>query len=132
MKIVVIGGSGLIGSKLVALLRAGGHEVISASPASGVNTLTGEGLADGATVRLSPAEVQPIASDDVAAAMAHYSVGEPVNGIVEIAGPERLRLCDLVQRYLAATADPRPVVADVHARHFGAELQGDTLVPGAG
>lgn len=231
MKIVVIGGSGLIGSKLVALLRAGGHEVISASPASGVNTITGEGLAevlvgthvvvdvanspsfedkpvleffqtsgrnllaaeaaagvahhvalsvvgadrlaesgyfrgkiaqeasiragsvpytivqstqffeflggiaqsgtDGDSVRLSPAYVQPIASDDVAAAMAHYTLAAPVNGIVEIAGPERVRLSDLVQRYLLATGDARPVVPDVHARYFGAELRDDTLMPGA-
>ena len=229
MKIVVIGGSGLIGSKLVARLRRQDHEVLAASPASGVNTITGEGLAaalagaqvvvdvanspsfedkavleffetsgrnllaaeaaagvrhhvalsvvgtdklaasgyfrgkiaqekliragnvpytivqstqffeflggivqsgaEGQTVRLSPAFVQPIASDDVADAMAHYTLGEPVNGVVEIAGPERVRLSDLVQRYLKATNDPRTVVADVHARYFGADLQDDTLVP---
>ena len=230
MKIVVIGGSGLIGSKLVNNLRALGNEVIAASPASGVNTITGEGLAevlagtqvvvdvanspsfedkavleffqtsgrnllaaeekagvkhhvalsvvgtdrlvesgyfrgkiaqeklireskipytivhstqffeflggiaqsgtDGNTVHLSPAFVQPIASDDVAAAMADFSVGTPVNGVVEIAGPERVRLSELVQRYLSKTKDPRTVVADVHARYFGAELKDDTLVPG--
>jgi len=229
MKIVVIGGSGLIGSKLVTRLRQQGHEVLAASPASGVNTITGEGLAealagaqivvdvanspsfedkavleffetsgrnllaaeaaagvkhhvalsvvgtdrlsasgyfrgkiaqekliragkipytivhstqffeflggivqsgaDGQTVRLSPAYVQPIVSDDVADAMAHYTLGAPVNGVVEIAGPERVRLSELVQRYLKATDDPRTVVADVHARYFGAELQDDTLVP---
>jgi uncharacterized protein YbjT (DUF2867 family) len=230
MKIVVIGGSGLIGSKLVALLRARGHEVIAASPASGVNTLTGEGLDEamrgtqvvvdvanspsfedqavleffqtsgrnllaaeaaagvkhhvalsvvgtdrlaesgyfrgkivqeklireagipytivhstqfleflggiaqsatqGQQVRLSTAFVQPIASDDVAAAMADYTLGEPVNGVVEIAGPERVRLADLVQRFLTRTQDSRTVVPDPQARYFGAALQDDTLVPG--
>jgi uncharacterized protein YbjT (DUF2867 family) len=229
MKIVVIGGSGLIGSKLVNILRQRGHEAVAASPASGVNTITGEGLAEvlagthvvvdvanspsfedkavleffetsgrnllaaeaaagvlhhvalsvvgtgllaesgyfrgkiaqeklikagkipytivhstqfmeflggiaqsgteGQTVRLSPAFVQPISSDDVAAAMADYTLGAPVNGTVEIAGPEKVRLSDLVQRFLTASADPRKVVADPHARYFGAELQDNTLVP---
>ncbi|WP_431510103.1 SDR family oxidoreductase [Variovorax sp. DAIF25] len=230
MKIVVIGGSGLIGSKVVDRLREAGHEVVAASPASGVNTLTGEGLdaalagaqvvldvanspsfedqavleffqtsgrnllaaeakagvrhhvalsvvgtdrlsesgyfrgkiaqealiraanipytivhstqffeflgsiaqsgADGNTVHLSPAFVQPIASDDVAAAVADYTLGAPRQGVVEIAGPERVRLSDLVQRYLKASNDPRTVVPDVKTRYFGALLQDDTLVPG--
>ena len=230
MKIVVIGGSGLIGSKVVERLRAGGHEVIAASPASGVNTFTGEGLdqvlegaqvvldvanspvfqgkevleffqaagrnlmaaeakagvkhhlalsvvgtdrlpdsdyfrakmeqerlireskipytiihstqfleflgsiaqsgADGDKVRLSPAFVQPIAADDIATAVADYTVGPPLNSMVEVAGPERVRLSDLVQRFLTASNDPRTVVPDVHARYFGAELKDDTLVPG--
>jgi uncharacterized protein YbjT (DUF2867 family) len=231
MKIVVIGGTGLIGSKLVNILRERGHDAIAASPASGVNTVTGEGLAaalagtdvvvdvanspsfaddavlaffqasgtnllreeaiagvkhhvalsvvgtdrlsesgyfrgkiaqekliresglpytivhstqffeflggiaqsgtDGQTVRLSPAYVQPISSDDVAIAMADVTLGKPLNGIVEIAGPDRIRLSDLVQQYLIATKDTRTVVADVHARYFGAELADTTLVPGA-
>ena len=230
MKIVVIGGSGLIGSKLVKNLDQLGHEVISASPASGVNTITGEGLAEvlagtdvvvdvanspsfedkavleffetsvrnlleaeaaagvkhhvalsvvgtdrlaesgyfrgkiaqeklikaspipytivhstqffeflggiaqsgtqGDTVHLSPAFVQPISSEDVAAAVADVTIGEPLNGTVEIAGPERLRLSDLVQRYLTEMNDPRKVVSDVHARYFGAELTDEMLVPG--
>lgn len=229
MKIVVIGGSGLIGSKLVNILRQRGHEAVAASPASGVNTLTGQGLAEvlagtqvvvdvanspsfedkavleffetsgrnllaaeaaagvthhialsvvgtdklvesgyfrgkiaqeklikagkipytivqstqfmeflggiaqsgteGQTVRLSPAFVQPISSDDVAAAMADFTLGAPVKGTVEIAGPEKVRLSDLVQRFLAASNDPRKVVADPQARYFGAELKDDTLVP---
>jgi uncharacterized protein YbjT (DUF2867 family) len=229
MKIVVIGGTGLIGSKLVGILRARGHEAVAASPDSGVNTLTGEGLdaalagadvvvdvanspsfADDAvlaffttsghnllaaarkagvkhhvalsvvgterlaqsgyfrakiaqerliresglpytivhstqffeflggiaasagqadTITLSPAFIQPIASSDVAAAVADVALGAPVNGIVEIAGPDRFRLADLVRDYLAAKKDPRTVRADVHARYFGAELQDDTLVP---
>jgi uncharacterized protein YbjT (DUF2867 family) len=229
MKIVVIGGTGLIGSKLVHILRARGHEAVAASPDSGVNTLTGEGLdaalagadvvvdvanspsfADDAvlaffttsghnllaaarkagvkhhvalsvvgterlaqsgyfrakiaqerliresglpytivhstqffeflggiaasagqadTITLSPAFIQPIASSDVAAAVADVALGAPVNGIVEIAGPDRFRLADLVRDYLAAKQDPRTVRTDVHARYFGAELQDDTLVP---
>jgi uncharacterized protein YbjT (DUF2867 family) len=229
MKIVVIGGTGLIGSKLVTLLQARGHEALAASPNSGVNTLTGEGLdaalegcdvvvdvanspsfADDAvleffttsgrnllaaarragvkhhvalsvvgtqrladsgyfrakiaqeelirasglpytivhstqffeflggiaasagqddTIALSPAFIQPIASDDVAAALADVVLGAPVNGIVEIAGPDRFRLSDLVRDYLAVKGDTRTVRADVHARYFGAELKEDTLVP---
>ena len=231
MKIVIIGGTGLIGSKLVTLLRARGHEAIAASPNSGVNTLTGEGLdaalagadivvdvanspsfadeavleffttsgrnllaaaaragvkhhvalsvvgterlaesgyfrgkiaqekliresglpytivhstqffeflggiaasaAAGDTIRLSPAWIQAISSDDVALAMADFTLGEPVNGIIEIAGPEKTRLSDLVRRYLDFKQDGRAVVADKHARYFGATLQEDTLVPGA-
>jgi uncharacterized protein YbjT (DUF2867 family) len=84
---------------------------------------------DGQTVRLSPAFVQPIASDDVAAAMADLTLGAPINGTVEIAGPERVRLAELVRRYLTAIGDSRKVVADPQARYFGAELKDDTLVP---
>ncbi len=232
MKIVVIGGTGLIGSKLVAILQQRGHEVIAASPASGVNTITGEGLAevlagasivvdvanspsfedqavlaffqtsgrnllaaeaaagvahhvalsvvgtdrlaesgyfrgkiaqeelirasglpytivhstqffeflggiaqsgsDGDVVRLSPAYVQPISSDDVAAAVADYTLGAPVNGIVEIGGPDRYRLSELVQQYLTQKSDPRKVVADPQARYFGALLGDLTLMPADG
>jgi uncharacterized protein YbjT (DUF2867 family) len=230
MKIVVIGGSGLIGTQLVNKLRELGHEVVAASPTSGVNTITGEGLAealagaqvvvdvanspsfedkavlaffetsgrnllaaeaaagvghhvalsvvgtdrllqsgyfrakmaqeelikaskvpytilrstqffeflngiaqsatDGHTVRLSPAVVQPVVSDDVAAAMADVTLGAPVNGTIELAGPERLRLDELVRRFLTATQDPREVVTDVHARYFGVELNDQSLTPG--
>lgn len=230
MKIVVIGGTGLIGSKLVDILRQRGHEALAASPNSGVNTMTGEGLdqalagadivvdvanspsfaddavlefftvsgrnlldagkragirhhvalsvvgtdrladsgyfrakivqeklirdsglpytivhstqffefldgivasaGEGDTIGLSPAFVQPIASSDVALAMADFSLGKPVNGVVEIGGPERFRLAELVQRYLQLKGDPRKVATDVHARYFGAELQEETLVPG--
>ena len=230
MKIVVIGGSGLIGTKLVYRLRQEGHEVIAASPASGVNTITREGLAealsgaqvvvdvanspsfedkavleffetsgrnllaaeaaagvghhvalsvvgtdrlpdsgylraklaqenlikaskipytilrstqffeflngiaqsatDGQTVRLSPALLQPVVSDDVAAVLADLTLGAPVNGTVELAGPERIGLDELVRRYLSAKQDARQVVADVHARYFGAELNDQSLTPG--
>jgi uncharacterized protein YbjT (DUF2867 family) len=84
----------------------------------------------GQTVHLSPALVQPIASDDVAAALADVTVGAPVNGTVEIAGPERVRLDELVGRFLSATQDPRQVVTDVHARYFGVELNDQSLTPG--
>jgi uncharacterized protein YbjT (DUF2867 family) len=230
MKIVVIGGSGLIGKKLVNNLRHHGHEVLAASPSSGVNTLTGEGLAealagaqvvidvanspsfedkavlhffetagsnllaaeatagvghhvalsvvgtdrllasgyfrakmaqeklikasripytilrstqffefvssiaqsatDGQTVRLSPALVQPIVSDDVAAALAAVAVEEPVNGTVELAGPELIRLDELVRRFLSANRDARKVTTDVHALYFGTELNDQSLTPG--
>lgn len=232
MKILVIGGTGLIGSKLVKLLVERGHEAVAASPATGVNTITGEGLdqalagvdtvvdvanspsfedravleffqvsgrnllaaearagvrhhvalsvvgthrlaesgyfrgkiaqeeliwaggipytivhstqffeflggivqsgAQGGELRLSPALVQPIASDDVALAMANATLGAPVNGTIEIAGPKRHRLADLAQTYLEKTGDTRRVTADAGARYFGALLSDETLVPGPG
>ncbi|CAM5776201.1 NmrA family transcriptional regulator [Labrys miyagiensis] len=228
MKIVIIGGTGLIGSKTVDRLRRQGHEAIAASPNTGVDTLTGEGLGEalsgaqavidlanspsfedkavmaffetsgrnlmaaekaagvrhhvalsivgterlqdsgyfraklvqekliegsgipytivhstqfmeflpgiaqsgtvGESVRLSPAYVQPIASDDVADAMADVAVGRPVNGMVEIAGPERGRLSEFVARYLRVSGDSRKVVADPDARYFGAHLEDGSLV----
>jgi len=230
MKIVVIGGSGLIGTKLVSRLRQKGHEVVAASPNSGVNTITGEGLADalagaqvvvdvanspsfedravleffqtagrnllaaeaaagvrhhvalsvvgtdrlpdsgylraklaqenlikaskipytivrstqffeflngiaqsstvGQTVRLSPALLQPIASDDVAAALADATLGAPVNGTIEVAGPERLPLDELARRYLSAIQDRRQVVGDAKARYFGTVINDQSLTPG--
>jgi uncharacterized protein YbjT (DUF2867 family) len=230
MKIVIIGGSGLIGTKLVNMLRDRGQEALAASPTSGVNTLTGAGVAEvlkgaqvvvdvtnspsfedaavlnffetstrnllraeadagvghhvalsvvgadrlpdsgymrakvaqetliqsakvpytivratqffeflgaiagpstgGDTVRLPPALMQPIASDDVAAALADVAVGRPVNGMVEVAGPEPLPMDALVRRFLRAHQDTRQVVADVHARYFGTELNDQSLTPG--
>jgi uncharacterized protein YbjT (DUF2867 family) len=229
MKIVVIGGSGLIGSKLVAWLGEHGHEAVSASPQSGVNTLTGEGLAevvDGAQVvvdvsnspsfddaavleffetstrnlldaeaaagvghhvaltivgttrpndigyfhakraqekliegssipyslvhatqffeflgriadssmsdgkvHLPPVLFQPMAADDVVAAVGRTAVGEPLDGMIEVAGPDRGRFDEIVRRYLAFHGDPREVVADPHAPYFGAEVGETTLVP---
>lgn len=79
-------------------------------------------------VHLSPAFVQPIASDDVADAMADVALEPPVNGLIEIAGPERFRLNELVARYLEATGDARPVVADQQAKYFGARTEDLTLV----
>jgi len=230
MKIVVIGGTGLIGTKLVNNLRKRGHEVLPASPKSGVNTFTGEGLVEaltgaqvvvdvanapqwddkavleffetagrnllaaeaaagvkhhvalsvvgadrlpasgylrakvaqenlikasgipftivrstqffefvkgiaqsateGQTVRLSPGLMQPIAADDVAAALTDVAVGEPVNGTIEIAGPEPIRMDEFVRRFLSATRDQRKVTTDVHALYFGAELNDQSLTPG--
>jgi uncharacterized protein YbjT (DUF2867 family) len=231
MKIVVIGGSGLIGTKVVKNLRQRGHEVVPASPSSGINTLTGEGLAEALTgaqvvvdvanspsfedkaaleffetsghnllaaeaaagvqhhialsvvgtdrllasgyfrakmaqenlikaskipytilcatqffdfvsaiaqsatekqtVRLSPALLQPVASDDVAATLADIAVEKPLNGMIELAGPEPIRLDELVRRFFKATRDPRKVITDVHALYFGLELNDQSLTPGA-
>lgn len=230
MKIVVIGGTGLIGSKTVERLRKRGHEVVAASPNSGVNTITGEGLAEavagaevvvdlanspsfeekavlaffetsgrnllaaeaaagvkhhvalsvvgterlqgvgyfrgkmvqenlikasgipytivqatqffefmgaiaqtgtiGQTAHLSSALMQPIAADDVADVMADTALSTPRNGTIEIAGPERARLNELVGRFLKATNDPRTVVADKGTDYFGAEMNDQSLVPG--
>ena len=228
MKIVVIGGTGLIGSKTVAILRQGGHEVVAASPKSGVNTITGEGLkeamadtqvvidlanspsfedgavleffqtsgrnllpaeaaagvrhhvalsivaidrtdngyfrakvaqeklvetsgipytiirstqfleflggiaaasADGNIVRLSPGLFQPIAADDVAANVADVARAPPRNGIVEIAGPERAPLNEIVARYLKTVGDPREVVRDPEARLYSGRVEERSLVP---
>jgi len=229
MRIVVIGGTGLIGSKLVKELRERGHEVIAASPASGVNTLTGEGLAEvlhgasvvvdvsnspsfeekaamnffttstrnlleyatnarvghyvalsvvgterildspylraknaqetliksaglpytivhatqffefiariaddatvGTTVKVPPVLIQPMAADDVARAIARVAVGAPANGTVELAGPQPFRFDELIRLGLRARNDRREVVADPHARYFGAELGERSLVP---
>jgi uncharacterized protein YbjT (DUF2867 family) len=229
MKIVVIGGTGLIGSKLVAWLLEQGHEAVPASPSLGVNTITGEGVAaamegasvvvdvsnspsfeygaaleffqtstrnlqaaevatgvghhvalsvvgtdrlaesgyfrakiaqealikastipysivhatqffefiksiaddatDGNTVRLASVLFQPIASDDVAKAVGRTAVGPPVNGVIEVGGPEQFRLDGLIGRFLGSRDDPREVVADPQALYFGAVLSERTLVP---
>jgi uncharacterized protein YbjT (DUF2867 family) len=231
MKIAVIGGTGLIGSKLVKKLREHGQEVIAASPSSGVNTLTGEGLADalkgasvvvdvtnspswedaavlkffetstrnllgyeaaagvghhvalsvvgterllesgffraklvqenrikessisysiiratqffefiknigdfsteGNKVCLPPVLFQPMAADDVASAIGRIATSSPVNGTVEIGGPEQFRLDELIRRDLAAREDPREVISDPHARYFGIEVSERTLIPNA-
>jgi uncharacterized protein YbjT (DUF2867 family) len=87
---------------------------------------------DGDTVRLAPVLIQPMAADDVARAVSQVSVGSPVNGIVEVAGPEQFRLDELIRRGLSARDDPREVIADPHARYFDAELAERTLLPGDG
>lgn len=230
MKIVVIGGSGLIGTKLVKILRAEGHETIAASPNSGVNTITGEGLADvmtgaqivvdvanspsfedkavmdffmtsgrnllaaeaaagvghhvalsvvgsdrlpdsgylraklaqetivkgsgipytilrstqffefidtivqsgtsGDEVRLPHGLIQPVMSDDVAAALAEIAVAAPLNDTVEIGGPEALPMDELARRVLTAKRDKRRVIADADARYFGTKLDKSSLTPG--
>jgi len=92
-------------------------------------------IADGATVgntvRLAPVLIQPMAAEDVASAVARTAVGAPINGIVEVAGPEQFRLDELVRRALAARHDPRKVAADPQTRYFGAKLGERMLVPGA-
>jgi uncharacterized protein YbjT (DUF2867 family) len=232
MKIVVIGGSGLIGSRLVSKLREQGHEAVAASPKSGVDTITCEGLSEalkgasvvvdvtnspswedaavmkffetstrnqlsyeavagvkhhvalsvvgtermlasgffrakmaqenlikaspipytiiratqffefvkgiadfsteGNKVRLPSALIQPMAADDVASAVGRVATGAPVNGMVEVGGPEKFRLDELARKYLAATKDPREVVADPKARYYGIEVSEKTLVPDDG
>ena len=89
-----------------------------------------QSAAVGQTVRPSPALLQPIMSDDVADAVADVAAGAPVNGTIEIAGPERVPLDDMVRRYLSAKHDPRKVIADTHARYFGTELDDRSLTPG--
>jgi uncharacterized protein YbjT (DUF2867 family) len=229
MKIVVIGGTGLIGSKTVAILRQRGHEAVAASPNTGVNTITGAGLKealagtqvvidlanspsfedkavleffqtsgrnlhaaeaaagikhhvalsivgtdrtpdngyfrakvaqeklienskipytiirstqfidfigriadssmDGKVARVSPGLFQPIASDDVAAAVADVALAAPRNGIVEIAGPDRAPFNEIVARYLKGVGDPRQVVRDPEARYYGGRVEERSLVP---
>ena len=229
MKLVIIGGTGLIGSKLVARLREHGHEAVPASPDTGVNTLTGQGLAEvlqgasvvvdvsnspsfeaaavmqffttstrnllkcsagagvrhyvalsvvgteripdsgylraknaqetlikgagipysivhatqffefikriadeatvGTTVRLPHVLIQPMAADDVAKAVGRIAVGAPLNGTVEVAGPQQFRFDELIRKGLGARNDPREVVVDPHARYFGAELGERSLIP---
>jgi uncharacterized protein YbjT (DUF2867 family) len=95
-----------------------------------------EHIADAATegdsIRVAPVLVQPIAADDVASALARVALGAPLNGIVEIAGPEQFRLDDLIRRALGARLDQRHVIADPHALYFGGQLGERTLVPGDG
>jgi uncharacterized protein YbjT (DUF2867 family) len=81
------------------------------------------------TVRLSPALMQPIAADDVAAALTGLALAEPLNGTIEIAGPEPIRMDELARRFLSATRDPRKVITDVHAQYFGTELNDQSLTP---
>jgi uncharacterized protein YbjT (DUF2867 family) len=230
MKIVVIGGTGLIGSKLLIKLREHGHETVAAAPNTGVNTVTGEGLAealagasvvvdvsnapdwesnavlrffetstrnlltyeeaagvghhivlsivgtehmlesgyfrakfaqenlikassiphsivratqfyefvkgiadfstDGNEIRLPPVLFQPMAADDVASAVSMVAVGAPANGIIEIAGPEKFRLDELVGRRLASLKDPRKIISDPNAPYAGAKINEKTMLPG--
>ena len=110
MKIVVIGGSGLIGKKLVARLRERGHQVVPASPSSGVNAVTGQGLSEA----LAGAQV----------------VVDAANGMLEIAGPEAIPMDELVRRFLAASRDARQVIADPQARYYGIAVDDRSLTPG--
>ncbi len=229
MKIVVVGGTGLIGSKVASLLSARAHEVVVASPSTGVNSVTGEGLeaalrgahvvvdvtnapsfdpsevmeffkastrnlmaaektagvkhhvllsivgtdglpgngyfvakaaqealieesgipytivratqfmefmgtiadagTSGGEARLSVGHFQPIAADDLAGLLVEAITSPPVNAIVDVAGSERGRMCDIIERYLKAIGDPRKVVADPAAGYFGSPLAQNSLVP---
>jgi len=120
VKVLVIGGTGLMGSKVVAKLNDHGHAAIAASPEPGVNTLTGEGLADAQT----GAQVV-----DVATAVARTAISQPAGGILDVAGPNRYPLDDLVRTRLRARNDPRRVVTDPRARYFGVVLDDQMLVP---
>jgi uncharacterized protein YbjT (DUF2867 family) len=86
----------------------------------------------GNTVRLAHVLIQPMAAEDVASAVADVTVGPPVNGIIEVAGPQQFRLDDLVRSALGERHDPREVITDPHAPYSGAELHERTLVPAAG
>jgi len=232
MKVVVIGGSGLIGSNVVARLSHAGHEVVAASPKHGIDVISGHGLAEalegaqvvvdvanspsfekdaaiaffqtagrnllaaekaagvehhlalsvvgterlqqsgyfcakavqealveaspipytllratqffefvgsivdqstvGDEVHISPALIQPIAADDVAAALADLAVGMPINGMVEVAGQDRIPMDELARKYLAQRNDRRKVIATIRARYFGSELDDHTLTAGEG
>lgn len=229
MKILIIGGTGLIGSKVVANLRQLGYEVLAGSPSTGINAMTGEGLADavkgaqvvidlsnspsfedkavldffetsgrnllaaeqaagvkhhialsvvgtermlasgyfrakmaqenlikasklpytivrstqffeflggiaqygtvGNEIRLSPAHVQPISSDDIAAIVSDTALAQPLNGTFDAAGPEKIGLADLMQRYLSALGDRRFVVPDPNAAYYGARINDRSLTP---
>src|SRR2546429_298864 len=140
MKIVVIGGTGLIGSKIVPLLRQRGHQVVAAPPHNRGNSITGEGPPNSPAplpskggeerrVGLPPGFSQPTAADDVAAITADVALAAPRNGIIEIAGPERAPFNEIVARYLKALGEPRVVVSDPEARYWGGRVEERSLVP---
>jgi uncharacterized protein YbjT (DUF2867 family) len=106
-----------MGSKVVAKLNDHGHAAIAASPEPGVNALTGEGLADALT------------GAQVATAVARTAISQPVGGILEVAGPDRYPLDDVVRTRLRASNDTRRVVTDPRARYFGVVLDDQMLVP---
>src|SRR5437773_2564983 len=145
MKIVVLGGTGLIGSKVVNLLRARGNEVVAASPSQGINSITGEGLTEALTGAQVVVDVtnSPSFEDKavleffetstrtvLAANLAKIAVAKPLNGTIEIAGPDAVPFDELVREYLVAHHDPRSVATDEQARYFGTMLEERSLVPG--
>src|SRR5439155_1116102 len=134
MKIVVIGGSGLIGSKLVSKLREQGHEAVAASPKSGVNSITCEGLAEALKGASVVVDVTNSPSWEDAAVMTFFetSTGNLLayGAAAEVGGPEKFRLDELVRQFLAARKDPREVVPDPQALYYGVKLSENTLLPG--
>jgi uncharacterized protein YbjT (DUF2867 family) len=149
MKVVVIGGNGLIGKKVVTNLRRRGHEAVAASRSSGVDTVTGEGLAgalagaavvvdvsnapsweDAAVLAFFETSSRNLLSAEAAAAVADAALAEPLNGTVDLAGPEAIRQDELVRRFLVATGDARTVVADPQSLYFGLTVDDRSLTPG--
>ena len=106
------------------------YSIVHASPFFDSVKSVAEAATDGNAIRVAPVLVQPMAPDDVAMAVGRIAEGSPVNGIVEIAGPEQFHLDMLIRRVLSARNDPREVISDPHARYFGAELSERSLVPG--
>src|SRR2546423_73486 len=127
MRIVVIGGTGRVGANVVRRLVFEGHDAVPASPSTGVDTVTGKGLAE----VMTGTDVV-VAADDVAATVAELATGAPVEGRVELGGPEALGIDAWARRLFAATGDERTVVSDLHARYFGTELKAGELTPGDG
>ena len=123
MKIVVIGGSGLNASSIpYTIVRATQFFEFAGSIA--------QSATDGQSVRLPSALMQPIVSDDVAAALAEIAVERPLNGTIELAGPEPIRMDELVRRFLIANRDARKVITDVRAGYFGTAINDQSLTPG--
>ena len=127
MKIVVIGGTGLIGSKLVNRLNMSGHTILAAAPGLGINTLTGEGLYDAVK---EAAAIQPVAADEVVQELTDIIMGKPLNAITEIAGPVLMPMSEFIRYFMNTTEDWRQLVEDEHAFYFGTELNEQSLVPG--
>src|SRR5258706_356763 len=133
MKIVVIGGSGLIGSQLTKKLRDRGHEAVAASPKSGVNAVTGEGLANalvGADIGVDVANAP--SWDDGAAAMGDFTLSKPANRIVKLAGPEPIQIDEIVRQFLREQGDAREVITDDNAPYYGIVVSKRSLMPGEG
>ena len=126
--------SGYLRAKLAQedLIRASGipYTVVRATQFFEFIGAIAQSATEGETVRLSPAHLQPVAADDVAALVTKVALSAPINGITELAGPERISLDELVRRYFRAKRDPRKVIPDIHARYFGTELNDKSLTPG--
>lgn len=114
-----------------ALIKSGGipYSIVHATQFFEFVKRIADEASDGTTVRLPPVLIQPMAADDVAEAVARVAVGTPINGMVEVAGPQAFRFDELIREGLRARNDPRKVVADPHARYFGAELDERSLIP---
>ena len=114
-----------------SLIKSGGipYSIVHATQFFEFVTRIADEATDGTTVRLPPVLIQPMAADDVAQAVGQIAMGAPVNGMVEVAGPQQFRFDELIRQGLTARNDPRSVVVDPHARYFGAELDERSLIP---